>query len=185
MKEAERLRRRVYASRAWRTAREPVLERAGGQCEKCGKAAALEIHHREAIQLRPDLALEPDNLIALCRPCHHAITPSDRGGRPYRPCDHSPPCSGCAGKGYRDGERCSKCNGRGKGEPCDRCREAQQAVRDNKRALRELAKEAARRALARAAPSTVGPDEASALASAAEAEAKPAAERDRDAIDWI
>lgn len=46
-------------------------------CEECKKAgilkAAQEVHHVIPISQRPDLRLDPENLMALCKPCHSRL----------------------------------------------------------------------------------------------------------------
>jgi len=40
-------------------------------CEACGRSEKLEVHHVVPYRDRPELELEPDNLITLCAdPCH-------------------------------------------------------------------------------------------------------------------
>lgn len=40
-------------------------------CEACGQRDALEVHHIEPFHLRPELELDPTNLVTLCGvPCH-------------------------------------------------------------------------------------------------------------------
>jgi 5-methylcytosine-specific restriction endonuclease McrA len=51
----------------WRHA---VLERAGGQCERCGSTSFVVAHHRFSWVNHPELRAEPDNGEALCRACH-------------------------------------------------------------------------------------------------------------------
>lgn len=41
-------------------------------CECCG-AKTQEIHHKHPFHLKPELELDPDNLIALCKRCHLLI----------------------------------------------------------------------------------------------------------------
>lgn len=45
-----------------------------GVCEACGSTRKLEVHHVQPFHLRPDLELDPSNLITLCeakdRDCH-------------------------------------------------------------------------------------------------------------------
>lgn len=57
-------------SDGWRAIRLPVLRRAAGHCEGCGKSSALEIHH-----LTYDHACDPFlfELVALCRSCHRRL----------------------------------------------------------------------------------------------------------------
>ena len=40
--------------------------------------AATEVHHVEPIARRPDLRLDPANLVPLCRPCHSAHTRAEQ-----------------------------------------------------------------------------------------------------------
>ncbi len=62
-----------YSSARWRRARAAVLDRDGYQCVKCGKASDLTVHHRTALTVDPSLALEPDNLVTICRRCHSRL----------------------------------------------------------------------------------------------------------------
>jgi 5-methylcytosine-specific restriction endonuclease McrA len=60
------------STRAWRTLREGVLERAGGRCERCG-APARDIHHLEPVYATGRADSEnPELLQALCLRCHRA-----------------------------------------------------------------------------------------------------------------
>ena len=45
-----------------------VLERAKGVCEDCSTDHSLELHH---LHYRTVGEEEPDDLLALCRDCHH------------------------------------------------------------------------------------------------------------------
>lgn len=57
-------------SREWARVRKEHVEREP-TCVACGRAVDLEVHHIEPYHRRPDLELEPSNLITLCRtPCH-------------------------------------------------------------------------------------------------------------------
>lgn len=64
-----------YKSKEWRITREYILKRDNYLCVKCG-APAEEVHH--IIHLRPDnidnpqITLNADNLICLCKDCHFA-----------------------------------------------------------------------------------------------------------------
>lgn len=46
-------------------------------CAVCGGTRKVEVHHRIPFHLRPDLELDPDNLITLCEGCpsanHHLL----------------------------------------------------------------------------------------------------------------
>jgi 5-methylcytosine-specific restriction endonuclease McrA len=64
---------RFYASAAWRRLRAFVL--AGAplcvDCQKRGRITpATEVHHLEERRDRPDLALNSNNMEALCKVCH-------------------------------------------------------------------------------------------------------------------
>ena len=54
----------VRRTRAWRRLRAYVLERDRGICWRCGGAGANEGGHVIPMELRPDLALDPDNVRA-------------------------------------------------------------------------------------------------------------------------
>jgi len=47
-------------------------------CESCNKehriTPAAHVHHVQDISKRPDLRLDYDNLMSLCKPCHTKIT---------------------------------------------------------------------------------------------------------------
>lgn len=51
--------------------------RAKGRCERCCAGGRLDVHHRRARKAggtkRPEIN-SPENLLVLCRSCHHAIT---------------------------------------------------------------------------------------------------------------
>lgn len=58
-------------------------------CELCGRAWSKEVHHLIPLREAPELALDPDNVQALCKPCHaresqreatEARSSGDRGG---------------------------------------------------------------------------------------------------------
>ena len=45
--------------------------KANPTCEACGQRDSLEVHHIQPFHLRPDLELDPANLMTLCGdPCH-------------------------------------------------------------------------------------------------------------------
>jgi 5-methylcytosine-specific restriction endonuclease McrA len=63
--------RRIRSSYAWTKLSAQVRSR--GLCSSCGRPtrpAELEADHVIPASLRPDLALSPANVVALCRPCH-------------------------------------------------------------------------------------------------------------------
>jgi len=53
------------------------------RCEACGSGYDLNVHHVEPFHLRPDLELEPSNLITLCREHHFRIGHDPDG--PWKP----------------------------------------------------------------------------------------------------
>lgn len=59
-----------YTYRKWRAA---VLERDCMRCVKCGSTEHLEAHHIKPFAEYPDLRLDLDNGITLCRACHRAL----------------------------------------------------------------------------------------------------------------
>ena len=67
-----------YKRKAWKDVRAFVWDRAHGLCERClenGKVVPAEIvHHRIPLNASnvsdPDISLNPERLIALCKECH-------------------------------------------------------------------------------------------------------------------
>lgn len=70
-----------YKSSEWEKVRQFVLMRDKYKCVKCNRPA-LEVHHIE--HLTPDniwnpwIALNPDNLVSLCKDCHFAEHKADK-----------------------------------------------------------------------------------------------------------
>lgn len=61
-----------YAVRSpkWPSVRKTHLEK-NPKCAACGRQKKLEVHHKIPVHLKPELELDPDNLITLCDdPCH-------------------------------------------------------------------------------------------------------------------
>ena len=54
--------------RGWLALRRQVLDRDGWRCTACGRAGALEVHHRRPVHQGGDDTA--DNLATLCRGCH-------------------------------------------------------------------------------------------------------------------
>ena len=73
--------KRFYKSKAWRDVRSVVVDRSHGLCERCmerGEVVPLEvIHHRIPLNEQnvgdPDIALNPERLVALCHACHTEV----------------------------------------------------------------------------------------------------------------
>lgn len=42
-------------------------------CQRCGSAPSVEVHHVVPLRLDPRLAMDPRNLLAVCRPCHEEL----------------------------------------------------------------------------------------------------------------
>lgn len=67
--------RTYLGSAEWRELRDKVIRRAGGVCEGCLEAKAVEVHHRHYRNIYAEFAFD---LVALCRSCHdraHAFQP--------------------------------------------------------------------------------------------------------------
>ena len=59
-----------HGTRAYARMRRRILDARGWRCEDCGRAGRLELHH--VIEVADGGDDSPDNLRALCRPCHFA-----------------------------------------------------------------------------------------------------------------
>lgn len=72
--------RDFYLSKAWRSTRDSYVKSVGGLCEDCLKKGIYtpceEVHHIKFITPSnisdPNITLNWDNLVALCRECHKA-----------------------------------------------------------------------------------------------------------------
>lgn len=70
-----------YHSRAWQDVRSFVLDRAHGLCERCLEKGVYKpadvVHHKVPLSPEnmndPDIALNPERLIALCDDCHTEV----------------------------------------------------------------------------------------------------------------
>ena len=58
-------------SKGWRKVRKAHIL-LNPRCAVCGGKRGLEVHHKEDFSTNPELELDPDNLLTLCRPkrCH-------------------------------------------------------------------------------------------------------------------
>lgn len=65
--------RKFYHSKEWESVRQYILRRDNYLCVRCN-APGKEIHHKTYLTPEnindPDISLNPDNLITLCRDCH-------------------------------------------------------------------------------------------------------------------
>lgn len=57
----------------WQTCRRAFLKMVGKQCTCCPSKKKIEVHHILPRHIRPDLAVDMTNLIALCKGCHLRI----------------------------------------------------------------------------------------------------------------
>jgi 5-methylcytosine-specific restriction protein A len=66
----------------WKKLRVVALQRDCHLCQICLKAGratpAQDVHHILSIELRPDLRLDIDNLLSVCRPCHAIETATEK-----------------------------------------------------------------------------------------------------------
>ena len=70
-----------YHSKAWQDVRSYVWDRAHGLCERCAERGEVKpadvVHHKVPLSVEnvndPGIALNPDNLIALCNECHTEV----------------------------------------------------------------------------------------------------------------
>ena len=62
----------VTRSSGWRKVRKEAID-AHPYCAVCGRKHLLQVHHKKPFQHRPELELDPDNLIVLCGRCHLLI----------------------------------------------------------------------------------------------------------------
>jgi 5-methylcytosine-specific restriction protein A len=65
-------RRKVYDHPAWREVRKRVIQR-DGACRMCGATERLTVHHIRAAADDDAGALDMDNLVTLCAPCHGRV----------------------------------------------------------------------------------------------------------------
>ena len=67
-----------YKTTAWTSVRRSYIKSVGGLCEECYRKGIIRhgdtVHHRVPITPEnindPEVTLNPDNLILLCRECH-------------------------------------------------------------------------------------------------------------------
>jgi 5-methylcytosine-specific restriction endonuclease McrA len=70
-----------YKTAGWKKLRRRVLANAEHRCQRCGaEGVPLDVHHVRPVEQYPELALELENLIAVCRPLSQAgLERRDRG----------------------------------------------------------------------------------------------------------
>jgi len=65
---------RLYGTNIYKAWRRYVFARDDYQCQLCGaKKVKIEAHHILPKRKRPDLTLDKNNGITLCKECHHGI----------------------------------------------------------------------------------------------------------------
>jgi 5-methylcytosine-specific restriction protein A len=68
-------RQKLYASSEWRAVRRRVLARDGYLCTNCGQDCkgdrTRHLHHLKPWAEYPELRFDVDNIVTLCRGCHH------------------------------------------------------------------------------------------------------------------
>lgn len=66
-----------YGKSNWKRLRDAVLARDGYQCQICKRYGRVKeahiVHHIKEADEYPELAYDPDNLIAVCYKCHNEI----------------------------------------------------------------------------------------------------------------
>lgn len=50
-----------------------VIQRDGVDCQVCRGVVFIDLHHIAPVYLFPKLALDVDNLMGVCKPCHRKI----------------------------------------------------------------------------------------------------------------
>ena len=77
-----------YRTKAWKRVRLEVLARDHHLCQRCRSNRILTkadtVHHRKSLELHPELALEPSNLVSLCACCHNVVHHNKASDEPER-----------------------------------------------------------------------------------------------------
>lgn len=64
-----------YTSSVWRKKQKEILKKQHFECQRCKKKGfvvrAVTVHHKEYLRKHPELALEDENLEAVCDKCHY------------------------------------------------------------------------------------------------------------------
>ena len=60
-----------YSRPDWLKLRRQIIERDGFKCQRCRSTSRIVVHHIEPLRVGHDNS--PDNLVAVCRPCHGYI----------------------------------------------------------------------------------------------------------------
>lgn len=74
--------KKFYKSKQWQGVREYIVRRDKYMCKQCGSPKDLEVHHIEWLNegniLNPEITLNENNLITLCRDCHFRVHEAKR-----------------------------------------------------------------------------------------------------------
>jgi len=66
-----------YMNVVWRTVRAEILREQNNECQMCKSEGLVEeatmVHHIKELKYHPELAVDKDNLKALCKECHYQI----------------------------------------------------------------------------------------------------------------
>lgn len=64
-----------YNSTEWKRKKKVILISQHHECQRCKERGqykrARTVHHKKYLRIRPDLALDDDNLEAICDECHY------------------------------------------------------------------------------------------------------------------
>lgn len=85
-----RSRRKVYDDPRWREVRALVIQR-DGACRACGTTERLTVHHLAPAADDMAAALDPANLVTLCRRCHGRLDGPKANARRARAINGRPP----------------------------------------------------------------------------------------------
>lgn len=61
------------SSQQWKNKRAEILLRDNNQCKICGNKTTLQVHHIYSLDTQPEMRLENNNLITLCKHCHNNV----------------------------------------------------------------------------------------------------------------
>ncbi len=70
---------KFYKTSAWIRKRKNILQRDNFECQKCKEKGqqmqAQTVHHIVHLRDNKELALEDENLLSVCGPCHNELHP--------------------------------------------------------------------------------------------------------------
>lgn len=68
---------RYFNKKAWLKMKSLILYKKG-KCEICSSDSFLQVHHILPRSSHPELAMDRENLMVLCKPCHKNIHKNDK-----------------------------------------------------------------------------------------------------------